>query len=99
MKGWVGWILLGLSLVVAYQGFENSRQDPKVETLAGQVACDVDPGCVLASERPHTIRTDVVQHRYAWNSSIGPVHVVCRREFVFFGAWNCSPRLGSLGNV
>jgi hypothetical protein len=96
MKGWVGWILLALSLVVAYQGFENSKANPAVESAARAVACDVDAGCVLGSERPHTIKTDVFQHRYGWGSSVGPLHVLCRRQYIFFGAWKCEPKKGRM---
>lgn len=96
MKAWVGYILLGLSLVIGYQGFQNARQDPATEAAARAVACDVDGGCVLQSQRPHTMRTDVIQRRYEWRSSVGPVHVVCRRELIFFGHWRCTPRRGTL---
>jgi hypothetical protein len=99
MKGWVGWILLGLSLVVAYQGLQNSRQDPALEAAARTVACDLEDDCELSSQRPGTIKTDVIQHRYEWGSSIGPVHVLCRRQWVFFGAWSCEPKKGAIGSI
>lgn len=97
MKAWVGWILLALSLVVAYQGLENSRRDPALEAAARRVACDLDPSCELQAERPGTIKTDVIQHRYEWGTTVGPVHVLCRRQLIFFGAWSCEPKAGPIG--
>ena len=99
MKAWVGYILLGLSLFVAYQGYLNATPDPSMEETARTVACDLDPGCVLKSERPREIRADVFQRRYEWRSTMGPLHVVCRREYVFLGPWTCEPKKGSLGSL
>lgn len=96
MKGWVGYILLAASLVVGYQGFQNAREDPATETMARSVACDVAGSCVLKTERPSEIRTDVLGRRYQWRSTVGPIAVTCRRELVFFGNWRCSSTKGTL---
>lgn len=96
MKGWVGYILLAASLVVAYQGFQNTRADPSTEELAQSVACDVTGDCVLKNDRPSEVRTDVFQRRYQWRSTEGPIVVTCRRQYVFFGGWSCDPERGSL---
>lgn len=99
MKQGVGWVLLAASLVVAYQGMQNVRQDPAREAAARTVACDLDAGCVLQGDRPSKIKTDVFQHRYEFGSSIGPLHVVCRREYIFFGPWSCQPKKGPIGAI
>jgi hypothetical protein len=99
MKGSVGWILLGLSLVITYQGLQNSRQDPALEAAARQVACDLEDGCELHSARPAKIETEFFQHRYEWPSSLGPVHVLCRRQAIFFGTWSCEPKKGPIGSI
>ena len=99
MKGWIGWILLALSLVVAYQGMQNSRQDPALEASARKVACDLDAACELRAERPGKIKTDVVQHRYEWSTTTGTVHVLCRRQLIFFGDWSCEPKDGPIGSI
>jgi len=94
MKRWVGWILLAISLYLAFEGYRNSQQWPATEELARGVACDVTGGCVLNTQSPREVRTDVTQRRYAWGSNKGPLHVVCRREFIFAGEWSCVPHLG-----
>lgn len=99
MRGWVGYILLGLSLFIAYQGYHTSQKAEGTQEMARSVACDVDSGCVLKDELPREIRTDVFQRRYEWRSSVGPVHVVCRREYVFLGAWSCEPKKGAIGSI
>jgi hypothetical protein len=99
MKAWVGWILLGLSLVVTYQGLQNSKQDPAVEAAARKVACDREDDCELLGERPGMVKTEFIQHRYQWGSSVGPVHALCRRQWIFFGAWSCEPKKGPIGSI
>lgn len=96
MKGWVGWILLAVSLVIAYQGYQNSQPEPSTEAAARAVVCEGEPDCEVENERPHITKTDVFQRRYEWKTSKGPVHVLCRRDLLFFGAWHCTPKPGSL---
>lgn len=96
MKSWIGYGLLAASLVVAYQGYKNSQAEPSTEASSMSVACDVDSQCVLKGERPGTIRTDIFQRRYEWGSTVGPIVVVCRRDYIFFGDWSCEPQKGSL---
>lgn len=96
MKGWIGWILLALSLSIALAGYRNSRNEPETEELARGVVCSVAKDCVKASERPNTVRTDYVRRRYEWATSIGPVHVVCKRKLWLVGNWTCEPKTGVL---
>jgi anti-sigma-K factor RskA len=96
VKGWVGYALLAISLVIAFQGFSNVRSEETTVALARSVACDVDSRCVLKSEDPEETRTDVFGRKYQWRSSVGPVHAVCRRQLIFFGAWHCHSVAGEL---
>jgi hypothetical protein len=96
MKGWIGWILLALSLVIALLGYRNSRPEPETQELAAGVVCTVAKGCVKTSPAPHTVRTDYVRRRYEWNTSVGPVHVVCKRAAWFIGSWSCEAKQGSM---
>lgn len=94
MKRWVGWVLLAISLFVAFEGYRNAQIEIATEELARSVACDLEGGCVRATERPREVRTDIVQRRYAWTTNKGPVHVVCRRQYLFMGEWSCVPHAG-----
>ena len=96
MKGWIGWILLGLSLVVAYQGYNNSRADPATEEMARQLVCPQGGACVRRGELPTEVRTDIVQRRYGFGTTVGPKHVLCRRAMIFFGKWSCEVRDGDI---
>ena len=96
MKGWIGWILLVLSLLIALAGYRNSRNEPETEELARGVVCSVAQDCKKASERPHTVRTDYVRRRYEWATSVGPVHVVCKRHLWLIGNWTCEAKQGAL---
>jgi hypothetical protein len=96
MKGWVGWILLGLSLVIAYQGYNNSRADPRTEEMARAMVCAEGSNCARKDERATEVRTDIIQRRYGFGTSEGPKHVLCRRTWIFFGNWECQVRSGSI---
>lgn len=96
MKGWIGWILLVLSIAIALAGYRNSRNEPDTEEMARGVVCSVGKDCVKKSERPVAVRTDFVRRRYEWATSNGPVHVVCRRALVFIGNWSCEAKQGEL---
>ncbi len=97
MKGWVGWILLALSLLVAVAGYRNQRAEPGTEEQSRFAACDLGEPCSPLAERPYKIRTDVLRRRYEWTTSVGPVTVTCRRRFVFVGEWACVTAKGELG--
>jgi hypothetical protein len=96
MKGWVGYVLLAISLVVAFQGFQNVRNEASTEALAKAGACDVDSQCLLKDEEPDVVNTDVFQRRYQWRTTIGPVTSVCRRDWIFFGGWSCRSERGEI---
>jgi hypothetical protein len=99
MKGWVGYTLLAICLFVTYQGYRNSRTDVFNEQLARSVACTVDAACILKSERPGKVLTDIVRRRYEWPSNAGSIVVTCRRRYAFFGDWQCTAEYGSLGRI
>lgn len=96
MKQWVGYVLLALSLVVAYQGWANVSKVSETEGMAKAVACDVDKECLMVGEGVVGYKADVLTRRYQWQTSLGPVHVTCKRKWFFFGSWSCVSELGSL---
>lgn len=96
MKGWIGWVLLGLSLLVVAAGYRNAQPDPETETLSRTSVCGTDKTCVVMSDRAHVVRTDMIRRRYQWTTSNGPIVVTCRREFWFAGTWSCTAAPGSL---
>lgn len=95
MKGWIGWILLGLSLLVVFAGYRNSQPAPETEDLARATAC-ADKSCTLMSDRPSVVKTDFFRRRYQWTTSEGPMVASCSRELVFAGTWTCKAAPGSL---
>lgn len=97
MKRAVGWILLGVSLLLAYQGYGNAQLEPETEALAQQTLCASGSVCPGAAVRPREIRTDVIQRRYWWAAQPETEHVLCRRELVFFGGWSCTIRPSPIG--
>lgn len=96
MKKWVGWVLLAISLVVAYQGYQNSVNDPRTQDLARQIACDGQSQCVLTEGGPAKVKTNIVARYYEWSSNNGPITTECTRKAVFFGDWSCRAQRGSL---
>lgn len=95
MKGWIGWVLLGLTLLVAVAGYRNAQPEPETEQLARGTVCGAVKTCVVMSDRPSVVRTDVIRRRYQWTTSDGPVIVTCRREFYLAGAWGCTAAPGT----
>jgi hypothetical protein len=96
MKGWIGWILLVLSLLITLAGYRNSRAEPETEEQARGLVCSGVKDCVKSSELPHTVRTDYVRRRYEWATTVGPIHVVCRRVLYLIGNWSCEAKQGPL---
>lgn len=90
VKGLFGYVVLGVCVVLAYQGYQNTSDPDATEPLAKSVACQVDSQCVLKGERPREIRSDVFGRYYDWKTTVGPVEVTCRRELLFFGEWACT---------
>ncbi len=99
MKAWVGYGLLAISLVVAYQAFQNSRSTPETEAQAKGVACDIDPDCMVKQRYPSEVRTDIVRRRYQWRTTQGPVTVECNRTMYLLGRWECTPTRGAMSTL
>lgn len=95
MKKWVGWVLLGLSLYVTYEGWRNSQPSTATETQSRAIACDGREGCTVEGAKPVAVRTDFLGHEYQWTTSSGPVTVACGRAYLFAGAWRCTAKDGS----
>jgi hypothetical protein len=96
MKGWIGWLLLGLSLLLVGAGYRNMRAEPETEELSRAIVCSGDRSCVLMSDRPGIVRTDFVRRRYQWLTSEGTIVVACHREFYVAGTWTCQATPGAL---
>jgi hypothetical protein len=96
MKGWIGWVLLGLTLVIAVIGWRNAQPEPETETLARKSVCADAKACVVMSDRPSAVKTDVARRRYQWVTSEGPVVVSCKREYYLVGAWGCTAQPGQI---
>lgn len=97
MKQWVGYVLLALSLVVAYQGWANVAKVAETEPLARSVACEVgQKECAITKDGIAGHKADVFARHYQWPTTLGPVHVTCRRAWVFFGQWSCTSALGAM---
>jgi hypothetical protein len=95
MKQWVGYILLALCLVLAYQGYGNVSNSTATQAAAKAVACEGIPECGLTQEKPRAFKSNVVSRRYQWATSVGPVTTTCRRTAIFFGAWQCTSAKGA----
>ncbi len=91
----MAYAVLGVCLVLVYQGYENAQPRLATEDQSKSVACDVDGNCVVREEKPREIRTTPVQRQYQWSTTTGPVIVTCRRDLIFFGAWKCTAAKGS----
>ncbi|MEM9454798.1 MAG: hypothetical protein AAGF11_11510 [Myxococcota bacterium] len=89
MKKWIGWILLALSLVITYQGWQNSQPRAETQDMSRPVACEGRAGCTVEGARPQKVATDWLRREYEWKTSTGPVLVRCRRAYVFAGRWAC----------
>jgi hypothetical protein len=96
MKKWVGWVLLAITLVLAFQGYVNAQNDPKTEELSREAAQSVDTQAIIRGAHPVVVKTDIVRRRYEWQTTEGSISVVCMRSAVFFGNWSCTAQEGSL---
>lgn len=96
MKGWIGWVLLGLTLVVAFVGWKNAQPEPETELLARKSVCADAKACIVMSDKPGAIKTDMVRRRYQWTTSDGPVVVTCARAYWLVGAWACTAAAGEI---
>jgi len=96
MKGWIGWVLLGLSLLLVAAGYRNAQPEPATEDLARGLACAGSSGCVVMTDRPGIVRTDFVHRRYQWTTSEGKMVVSCRRAMYVTGEWVCETEPGNL---
>jgi hypothetical protein len=100
------YILLAVALFVGYQGFQNSRPQADTEELSRSHACDLDSSCIVVGvkshrrgsdeSRPTSVRTDITQRRYEWETSLGSVVVTCKRAKIFLGSWSCTTEKGKL---
>lgn len=97
MKQLLSYVLFAGSFVIAYQGYVNSRLEPETEELARREATSLDSKCLVQGDEPREQRSSPLSRRYEWSTTIGPVLVECKREFVFFGAWACSAERGGFG--
>lgn len=96
MKQVVGYVMLAVCLVLAYQGYGNVKNTAATEALARSMACQGLEDCLVTRDEPKAFKANSVTRRYQWVTSLGPVTTTCRRKLWFFGAWGCTPELGGL---
>jgi hypothetical protein len=96
MKRILGYVLLIVSGLIAYQSYLNAQPSPEVEAMAKGTACASAEGCEVKGDRPNVIQTSVVARRYQFLTSGGPVVVSCDREYLWFGEWSCAGAPGEL---
>ena len=90
LKGLVGYVVLAVCILLAYQGYQTSANPDETEALSKASACAGDATCVVNAERPREIRTDAFARHYQWGTTTGSVDITCTRGFVFFGEWTCA---------
>lgn len=89
-------VLLGVFLLLSYQAWQNAQTTPELQKLAKDHACDLDSTCMVLDDRPRLGKTDVVRHRYEFNTTQGVMTVTCKRALMFFGEWSCTPTPGRI---
>jgi hypothetical protein len=99
VKQVVGYLMLAACLVLAYQGYGNVKNTAATEGLARSLACEGVTDCLLTQEVPRGYKADFLSRQYQWVTSVGPVTTKCRRKLVFFGAWECTSALGTIGAI
>lgn len=92
MKKWFGWILLGASLFATYQGWLNSKPNPVLQKRSRATAEAVSEDHKVLGEKPQSMQTDFMGHRYEWKTAKGTVSVACERQYIFLGDWACTKR-------
>jgi CTP:molybdopterin cytidylyltransferase MocA len=92
----IAYVLLAASVVISYQGWKNSQLTPVTAALAKEHACDLDSSCIVLDDQPRVGRADVIRHRYEYNTTHGMMTVTCKRQMLFFGAWECTTAEGRL---
>ena len=88
--------LLALSGLLSYQAWKNAKLSVETMNLAHEHACDLDSSCIVLDDQPRVGKADVMRHRYEYKTTHGMMTVTCKRELIFFGAWQCSPQEGRL---
>ena len=96
MKQVVGYVMLAICLVLAYQGYGNVKNTAATEALARSRACEGITDCLLTRDELKAYKANALTRRYQWVTSVGPVTTTCQRALWFFGAWECTSALGAL---
>lgn len=81
---------LVVSLVLAFQAFQNSKLTEETETMGADVVCGM---WACADRRPRAERSTIISHEYEFKTGSGPFVVTCRRSAILFGPWSCSDTL------
>ncbi len=97
MKQAIWYLLFAVMVVLSYQAYVNSQDDPETEAMSRDAVCQVDTDCGLTSQSAATMRkTDVFARHYNWPSKNGNYVATCKRDYVFFGHWKCTAQPGQL---
>lgn len=101
MKQFIWYLLFGVMVFVAYQGYVNSKDDPETEAMSLDAVCAVEKECGMkASVDTAVVRTtDIWSRNYQWNTKKGSYVATCKREYVFVGHWKCEARPGQIGRA
>lgn len=95
MKGYVGWLLLALCLVVTYQGWQTRSKVGETQDRARAAVCSDGSTCLLARDEPTVVRADFLSRQYQFATNKGPSTVTCTRPYLLFGDFQCQAAPGS----
>ena len=95
MKGYIGWALLAVSLGVAYQGWQTTKGVGKTAAQASRSACSLSEECTLSHDQPTRTAANFLARKYTFKTSMGPVTVTCKRQYLVLGGFECRPAIGS----
>jgi hypothetical protein len=86
----VTYVVAALSLLLAFQAYQNSKLTPATRAMSKKVACALKE---CSRFEPVAERSTVLSHQYEYATSVGPHIVTCSRKLFFFGSWSCSKEL------
>jgi len=88
--------IFGVCAAVSFQAWNNGKLGPETADLSKAHACDLDSSCIVLDDNARVGKTSALDRRYEYKTTHGMMVVTCAREWVFFGAWACTPSPGRL---
>jgi len=83
-------------MVVSYQAWDNGKITTASQARAKEHACDLDSSCIVLDDSPKLGKANAIKHEYEFSTTHGIMTVTCRRQLIFFGAWDCVPAEGRM---